>query len=276
MCHKVLTIPREEIEKCGMMELKVLGSEGELFYEMALEMIHTIESNNREGQKTVFICPVGPVGQYPILVRLVNANKISLKNVWFINMDEYLTDEKHWLPTDHPLSFRGYMQREVYGKIASELIMPPEQRIFPEPGREAAIWDKIRELGGADAAFGGLGINGHIAFNEPPEEDVDMTDDEFQNLPTRILKISRETRTINAVTATGGTIAAMPSWCITIGMKEILSARKIRLFCFREWQRGIVRQAAFGPVSRRVPASFLQQHPDAKIFLTETAAGLPF
>ena len=70
-----------------------LGDSGEVFYELALEMIGEIEKNNAVGRRTVFICPVGPVGQYPIFVRLVNERRLSLKNCWFINMDEYLTDD---------------------------------------------------------------------------------------------------------------------------------------------------------------------------------------
>ena len=70
-----------------------MGDSGEVFYEMAKEMVETIEAHNQEGTTTVFICPVGPVGQYPIFVRLVNDRRTSLKNVWFINMDEYLNDD---------------------------------------------------------------------------------------------------------------------------------------------------------------------------------------
>ncbi len=90
-----------------------------------------IRANNAAGKPTVFICPVGPVGQYPIFVRLVNREQLSLRNCWFINMDEYLTDDGQWIAEENPLSFRCFMAREVYGKIAPELLMPEEQRVFP-------------------------------------------------------------------------------------------------------------------------------------------------
>ncbi|HHV95314.1 MAG TPA: hypothetical protein GXX37_02375 [Clostridiaceae bacterium] len=167
------------------------------------------------------------------------------------------------------------MERELYSKIDEELNIPVENRIFPEPGKEGFIWERICELGGVDISFGGIGINGHIAFNEPPEEGDNITDEEFKNLGTRVLMLSRETRTINAVTAAKGFIDAIPKWCITIGMKEILSARKIRFYMNRRWQCGIVRKILHGPVTAKVPASFFQEHPDAKLTIASYVAEQP-
>ena len=69
-------------------------------------------------------------GQYPYFVDMVNEQNISLKNVWFINMDEYLTDDKEWIDKEDKLSFRGFMDRTVYTKIKPELVMPEELTIF--------------------------------------------------------------------------------------------------------------------------------------------------
>ena len=90
------------------------------------------------------------------------------------------------------------MEDEFYSKVDPKLIMSENQRLFPEPLKEKEFDTLIEKLGGVDAVFGGLGINGHIAFNEPPEEDEQVSVEEFASLPTRVLKISRETRTINA------------------------------------------------------------------------------
>lgn len=249
-----------------------LGDSGEVFYEMAIEMISAITENNKAGKKTVFICPVGPVGQYPIFVRLVNRDNISLKNVWFINMDEYLTDEKQWIDSEDKLSFRGFMNREVYSKIKGELVMPKEQRSFPDPNNLSYIPELIEKLGGVDICFGGIGINGHVAFNEPE----DVSSEEYATRGTRVLEIAKETRTINSVGDLCGAIDAMPKYCVTIGIKEILSAKKIRLYCFRDWHRAVVRQAAYGEVSAHFPVTLVQNHPDAKITVNSTAAQQPF
>ena len=148
-----------------------------------------IRKHNENGEKTVFICPVGPVGQYPYFVDMVNEQNISLKNVWFINMDEYLDDEKQWISKDHPLSFRGFMQRTVYDKVRPELVMPEDQRVFPDPNHPEYISELIEKLGGVDICFGGIGINGHVAFNEA---DPSLTNEEFLAQKTRVLKITKK------------------------------------------------------------------------------------
>lgn len=69
-----------------------------VFHSMAVEMVDEIKMHNAKGEKTVFICPVGPVGQYPYFVDMVNEQNISLKDVWFINMVEYLVMKNSGFP----------------------------------------------------------------------------------------------------------------------------------------------------------------------------------
>ncbi len=266
-------ISKEDLGKNSKIPLLKLGDSGEVFYQIALEMVNEIEKNNKENKKTVFICPVGPVGQYPIFVRLVNERNINLKNCWFINMDEYLNDDDTYIDINHKLSFRGFMNKNVYTKIKPELIMPEEQRIFPDPQNIGFIPNKIAELGGVDIAFGGIGINGHLAFNEPNPE---MTPEEFAKQKTRVLDISRETRTINSVGDLNGAIDAMPKRCVTIGINEILSARRIVLGVFRDWHRAVVRQAIYGEVSAHFPATLVQNHPNAVIIANANSCEQPF
>lgn len=262
-------IPAAELGRDAKIPLLVLGDSGEVFYEMALEMVNTICEHNERGEKTVFICPVGPTGQYPIFVRLVNRERISLANCWFINMDEYLTDDGDWIDEADPLSFRGFMNREVYSKIDPELLMPADQRIFPDPHDLGRIPELIDELGGVDIAFGGIGITGHLAFNEP---DASLTPEEFAELRTRTLEIHPETRATNSVNDMGGALEDMPTHCVTIGMHEILGAHKVRLGVFRDLHRAVVRRAAYGTVTAAFPATLLQNHPDALIYVNANAA----
>lgn len=271
--YEYYQISAQQLGEGAKIPLLKLGDSGEVFYELALEMVREIRANNAAGKHTVFICPVGPVGQYPIFVRLVNQEQLSLKNCWFINMDEYLNDDDSWIDTASPLSFRGFMQREVYGKIDPALLMPEEQRIFPDPTCPERIPQLIEQLGGVDIAFGGIGINGHLAFNEPIDE---MSPEEFAKLQTRVLTISRETRTTNSIGDLNGAIDAMPRKAITVGIAEILSARKLRLGVFRDWHRAVVRQAAYGEVSAHFPVTLAQNHPDALIVVNANAAKQPF
>ena len=272
MPHDYYYYSRDELLAAPRLPLAVLADNDAVFRAMAGEMAEEIRRKNALGERTVFICPVGPVGHYPYFVELVNRERLSLKNVWFFNMDEYLTDEREWLDAGHRLSFRGFMERTVYSRLDPALVMPPEQRVFPDPRDPARAGQLIDSLGGVDICFGGIGINGHLAFNEAQDE---LTPEQFRALDTRVLEISRETRTANAIGDLNGAIDDMPRYCVTIGMKQICGARKVRLGCFRDWHRAVVRHAAYGEVSAHFPATLLQTHPDALLRITEFVAALP-
>lgn len=272
MIHDYYGFDREALLKNPKMPLIVMENNDAVFKSMADEMVEEIKRKNARSETTVFICPVGPVGQYPYFVDMVNAQNISLKDVWFINMDEYLTDDKKWISKEDPLSFRGFMEKNVYQKIRGELLMPETQRIFPDPEHLTHIEDVILEHGGVDICFGGIGINGHVAFNEA---DNTLTPEEFLSQPTRILDISSETRAVNSIGDLNGALEDMPHRCITIGMREIAAAKKIRLACFRDWHRSVVRRAAYGEKTAGFPVSLLRDHPDITLTFTEFVANLP-
>lgn len=272
MGHEYYYYNREQLLAAPKLPLEVMADNAAVFQTMAREMADEIKRKNALGERTVFICPVGPVGQYPYFVELVNREDISLKNVWFLNMDEYLTDEKEWIDKSHKLSFRGFMDRTVYTRIRPELVMPENQRVFPDPKDPENMGRVIEALGGVDICFGGIGINGHVAFNEAQDG---LTPEEFRDLPTRVLEISRETRTANAIGDLNGAVDDMPRWCVTTGMREIYGARKIRLGCFRDWHRAVARHACYGEPSAHFPVTLLQDHPDALLRITEFVANLP-
>ena len=125
-----------------------------------------------------------------------------------------------------------------------------------------------------DVCFGGIGINGHMAFNEPPEPGETVSVEEFAECPTRVLSLSRETRTINSATV-GGEISIVPHRAVTVGMKEILASRKLRFYCNRPWQRAVVRRVLHGPVTSACPASLLRTHPDAETAVADYVAEPP-
>ncbi len=272
MRHDYYYYSREQFLSAPKIPVEVLADNEAVFRAIAEEMAEEIKRKNALGEKTVFICPVGPVGQYPFFVDIINRENISLKDVWFLNMDEYLTDDKEWISEDDPLSFRGFMNRTVYTKINPQLAMPPQQRVFPDPHDPGYMAELIEKLGGVDICFGGIGINGHLAFNEA---DDSLSVDELCNLHTRVLEISRETRTTNAIGDLNGAIDDMPRFCITIGMNEIYNAGKVRLNCFRDWHRSVVRHTAYGEISGHFPATLMQKHPDVLLRVTEFVASLP-
>ncbi|MCX7027483.1 MAG: glucosamine-6-phosphate isomerase [Spirochaetes bacterium] len=268
-------IPAEKLGVGCPIAVEIVDEEIDLYWAIALDMAERVRVNNAKGQATVFIVPVGPVGQYRRFASICNKERLDLSRVHFINMDEYLDEEWQWIEYSSPFSFRRFMDEECYGRLDPSIVMPAANRIFPEPGKEEKIQHRIDELGGVDTCYGGVGINGHIAFNEPPEKGDAVSVGEFASRPTRVLFLSRETRTINSVTAASVYIDLIPPRCITVGMKEILSARRIRLYMNREWQKGIVRKLLHGGIDPLVPASLLALHRDAKLTITSTVAQKP-
>ena len=89
-----------------------------------------------------------------------------------------------------------------------------------------------------------------------------------------ILTLTRETRTINSVTV-GGEIAVIPRRAVTVGMKEILGARRLRLYCNRPWQSAVVRRVLHGPITPACPASLMRTHQDAMLTVAEYVAVPP-
>lgn len=272
MRHEYYSYNKEQLLSAPKIPMEVLEDKPAVFQLIAREMADEIKAHNDAGKTTVFICPVGPIGQYPYFVEIVNRERISLKNCWFINMDEYLGEDMQWIPMDHPLSFRGFMQRTVYSQIDPELNVPEDHRVFPDPNNVTYIPQLIEQLGGVDVCFGGIGINGHLAFNEA---DPTLTCEEFKELRTRVLPITKETRTANAIGDFGGALEDMPTHCVTIGFHEIYNARKIRLGIFRDWHRAVARRAGYGEMTADFPVSILADHPDALIRMTEFVANLP-
>lgn len=246
--------------KINGIELKILKTNWDVDLDMALDMLDTIIRNNRVGSRTVFIVPVGPTGQYPILAAMVNKLEVSLKNVWFFNMDEYLITPTEAISPNHFLSFHKRMNDEFYAQVREDLLMPESQRLFPEPGKEREYDDLLMSLGGADVCYGGLGINGHIAFNEAASEQDPISCEEFARLGSRVLPVSRETIAINGAAYLRGDIAAMPKYCITIGMKQIIASKRIYLSLGAAWHPGILKRVLFEKPQPQIPATLLQSH----------------
>jgi len=260
-----------DIGKGSKIKLEVCEVEADVYWKVALELFEIIDDNNKKNEDTVMIVPYGPLGPYSRFVYLVNKYRLSLKRCWFINMDEYLTPDLKYVDYNDPVSFIGGMDKVFYNLIDNELNIPKDQRIFPAPGQEDDILKLINGKGKLDLCLGGIGITGHIAFNEPPEPGETMTNEEFKNLPTRILKLARETRTINSFMNAGADISAIPEDCITVGMKEIWMARKVRICMPRDWNAAGVRKVLHGPVTCKFPCSLFQEHPDTKVYAASTA-----
>ncbi|MDD5728961.1 MAG: hypothetical protein PHV59_10395 [Victivallales bacterium] len=238
--------------------LKVTKTLDELYSYLAEEMVREFKA--AASKTKAFIMPVGPTQPYKIMAEKINRERVSLKNCWFFFMDEYCDDNDRLIPITHPLSFRGQIGPLFFDLVDAALLMPENQRIFPTPQILSDIPEMIEKAGGIEVCYGGIGIHGHIAFNEP-EPGVRNTD-------PRILSINDFTRTIDASRhGLGGNLINFPRRAITLGMKQCLGARKLLLMTRNEhdgmdWANTVLRIAALGRPGDDYPVTYVRNCPD--------------
>ena len=262
---------RQMLEKAGG-RLVILKNIDTLHQHFAEAIAGQIKANNARGRMTRLILPVGPVGQYPILADMVNAQRISLKSCWFFMMDEHCDDNGVALPPNHPLSFRHGFEELFAGRVRRNLTIPARQLIFPDHRNVQTLKDKIEAVGGIDTCYGGIGIHGHVAYNEP-EPNVRDSD-------PRMVYLNEFTRTINAIRAEiGGNLEGHPRKGFTLGMRQILGARRIRLYCRNgialDWANTVLRLALFGQPGDDYPVTYIRDHEDCAIVTDEDTARKP-
>lgn len=269
----ILAIAPDRLGVGSGVEVDIVPTDIDLVHAMVTTLVERIEACRDDGRTPCFIVPVGPVGQYERLARLCNRRRLSLRGVTFVAMDEYLHDSNTWIDAASPLSFRRHLQEHLYDLLDPELAPEPDRRVVPDPGDPDAVARAIDRAGGVDTCLAGVGITGHLAFNDPPP--AHTTAEAFAALGTRVVRLAPATRVINAVTAAGGNLDGIPEHAVTVGMREILGARRVRVFMNRPWQAAIVRRWLHGPVTAQVPASLLRTHPDVRLTITEEAARVP-
>ena len=272
-----LHIPAAELARVSKVALKILPDLPSLYQQFARSIADEIRENNRLGNPTRLILPVGPLGQFPILAEICNRERISWKDVFTFNMDEYCDWQGRVIPASHPLSFRGFIQNNLFERLEPEIRIPAAQIHFPDPLNLDWISERIQEVGGIDTCYGGIGYHGHVAFNEAPiSRWRQVSPDEYRNSLTRLVQLEPETIVMNSIRSTGGNPAAMPPMAVTLGMHDIFCARRIRLYCQGgSWQRTVLRIALLGEETVRYPVTLLQMHPDFAIFTDENTTVPP-
>jgi glucosamine-6-phosphate deaminase len=275
--HEYLTLPAAELPARSKIKVQILPDNPAALLHFARAVADEIAANNAAAKPTRLILPVGPVGHYPLLVAICNQERISWRNTHTFNMDEYCDWQGRLIPVDHPLSFRGFMQREFFEQLDPELRIPPEQAHFPDPLKLDEIGRQIEAIGGIDTCYGGIGYHGHVAFNEPPPSYWrQITPEEFKGSQTRLVPLNPDTIVMNSIRNTGGNPHNFPPMGVTLGMRDILAARRIRMYCpGGVWQRHVVRMALFGEPNVSFPVTLLQGHPDYEMIIDQETAQPP-
>jgi glucosamine-6-phosphate deaminase len=196
---------------------------------------------------------------YAHLVRLHREEGLDFSRCRTFNLDEYVG-----IPAEHPGSYRHYMDAHLFRRvnIRRENTHIPDG-MAPDLAVECRHYDAlIREAGGLDLQLLGLGLTGHIGFNEPPADFASRTHD------TCLDPLTREQN----AGLFGGDAEAVPARALTMGIGTILEARRCLLLVTGAGKADILAQTLEGPVTNRVPGSVLQGHPECTVVVDEAAA----
>ncbi|MBI4979452.1 MAG: glucosamine-6-phosphate deaminase [Spirochaetes bacterium] len=207
------------------------------------------------------------IGVYRRLARKLNDARTPLDRLTTFNLDEYVGADGRNVGSDHPLSYRTYMNTMLFSLLDPALEFDTARAFFPDAADPARYDGRISGAGGIDLQLLGIGFNGHIAFNEPAGADTADADD-FARSPSRTISLDALTITTNARLTAGGDINAMPVQAVTMGMASILAARAVILLaCFPEQAAPLNAIIANG-VTPENPASFLLGHRACDIVYT--------
>ena len=220
---------------------------------MAWELADEIQAHNTCGEPTRAIIPCGPSCWYQPFTDLVNRERVSLRDLVVFHMDECLDWQGRELPRRHPYNFRGFMEEHFYAPVAPDLAVPEANRVWLN-GRNV---DEVRERIWAapiDITYGGWGQDGHIAYNQArrhPYSHVSL--DDVRESTIRVQENNLDTIIALAQRTFGAAYQFVPPMSVTLGVKECLSARKVRLFSDTgAWKQTALRVAALQPSDARI------------------------
>ena len=201
-----------------------------------------------------------PVGTYKKLIEKCDKGELDFGAVTSVNLDEYIG-----LDGSNDQSYRYFMNTNLFNHVNID-----KEKTFVPGGcaedlaAEGAAYDKlIEDLGGIDLQLLGIGGNAHIGFNEPCDEFVKGT---------HLVTLEEDTRQANA--RFFASIDEVPTQAYTMGIQNIMSAKKVLLLANGKAKAQAVYDTCFGPVKPQVPASILQMHPDCVVIADEDALSL--
>ncbi|HET6171252.1 MAG TPA: hypothetical protein VFD90_01520 [Gaiellales bacterium] len=272
-----LAIPPEQLAERSPVPFLLVESREALHRRFADDLYAELESARQAGAEVSLIVPLGPMGQYPILARRINDTGLSLEHATFFGMDEWLDWQGRPLPLDHPFSLEGTFRREFIALVEPGLRPRPENVIFPSPLALDRSAEEMSRRGQVAATFGGVGFQGHIAFNEPPASRwTSVTAEQLRSSRTRVVPLAVDTIIAHAQRRVGGNVFAVPPLAITLGMRELLSARRVRLYLDTgSWKQTILRILLFSEPDVDYPATLARDHVDLLVVADAATAACP-
>jgi glucosamine-6-phosphate deaminase len=271
-------IPYAELENHPGLKIpfRLCRDSAEMGQIMARELVDEIKAHNERGEVTRAIIPCGPSCWYRPFTDLVNQEQVSLRGLVVFHMDECLDWQGRELPRRHPYNFRGFMEAHFYAPVDPELAVLEENRNWLTPGNIEEIKARIAAAP-VDITYGGWGQDGHVAYNQARRHPFShVTIDDVRNSTVRIQENNIDTVVALAQRVLGTAYQFAPPMSVTLGVKECLSARKVRLFSDTgAWKQTALRVALFGPLTVEYPMTLLQEHPDVLLTATVATASHP-
>jgi glucosamine-6-phosphate deaminase len=237
------------------------SNEGSLY--VARQIAALIKEKEAAGKKPVIGLATGssPKTLYAELVRMHKEEGLSFKNVIAFNLDQYYPMDRDALQ-----SYHYFMRKNLFEQtdIDPDNYHLPDGMIPKDKVKEHCLnYEKqIEDAGGLDLQILGIGINGHIGFNEPGSGIYTKT---------RLITLDNSTRIANAYEF--GNMSQVPRMAITMGISTILRSKKIILMAWGQNKAPVVKKAVEGDDTEDVPASLLQNHDDCSFVIDEACAG---
>ena len=196
-----------------------------------------------------------PLGTYKQLIEWYEKGDIDFSKVTSVNLDEYVG-----LDGTNDQSYRYFMNKNFFEHINIDInnTFVPNGCAVDLAGEGKRYDEHIAELGGIDLQLLGIGLDGHIGFNEP---------DKYFVKSTHVVDLHEST--IKANSRFFANIDEVPKRAITMGMVSIMQAKKILLIASGKKKRDILEKAFYGPITPEIPASILQLHPDITVIYSE-------
>ena len=201
-----------------------------------------------------------PIGTYAELIRMYKAGEVSFQNVVTFNMDEYVAR-----PVEHPESYHSFMAKYLFDHvdIKKENINILDGNA-PDLKAECDHYEeRIVAAGGIDLFLGGVGEDGHLAFNEPYSS--------FQSR-TRVMDLTYDTLLVNS-RFFDNDVNKVPKQAMSVGVATVCDAKEVLIPAFGHKKARAIQAAVEGPMTHVVTLSSLQNHPDGIIVCDELAAG---
>jgi glucosamine-6-phosphate deaminase len=231
--------------------------EVETYEELSTKAAELIASVVKSKPESVLGLATGssPLGTYDGLIKAYNNGEVDFSKVTTINLDEYIG-----LTPDNDQSYRYFMETNLFSKInvRKDYTFVPDG-CAKDIEKECKEYDeRISALGGIDIQLLGIGLDGHIGFNEP--DDVFVKETHLVDL---------DPSTIEANARFFESVDDVPKQAVTMGMGGIMGAKKVLLIANGKNKEEIVKKAFFGPITPKVPASVLQLHPDVTVIYSK-------